>query len=408
MSLLISIILLLFSTNVLAETYDAATCEYGAVNTAIGLASNGDTVSVPAGSCEWTTTNTVTLSAGIIMQGAGIDSTTITVDGADNQGVVHMAATSTLKGFTFTQKDASKPNAVFITTGDEGARVTGNKFTGTTGYAVYVSEIYEVLIDTNQFLFTDGSDQPVNIWGPSDSWTTANTIGEADNVFFEDNTFLSGNRGYVVCANNARCVFRYNTATSPASKVFDVHGSRTPSGSNGARHYEIYHNTFTGSTGYPRLIEIRGGSGRIFDNTLTVTSENPALIYDEQCARNTDCDGLGGLYACPSDVPIVGQIGTGVNPTGRGDEPLYSWGNVEDGGYWTADTVALPVLAVTQCGVAHTIADIIAEGTDYFDSETKPAAMDSYTPYTYPHPLNTDALPTLYVDEAGNPLLGAN
>src|SRR5208283_1651887 len=71
-----------------AAIINAASCSQDDVNAAIAVASNGDTVTVPAGNCTWTTeisnTTSVTISQGITLQGAGIDVTTITDGCAHN------------------------------------------------------------------------------------------------------------------------------------------------------------------------------------------------------------------------------------------------------------------------------------------------------------------------------------
>jgi len=59
-----------------AATVDAASCSQDDVQTAIDSAIRGDTVKIPAGSCTWTSSLSITKS--ITLQGAGIGSTTFT------------------------------------------------------------------------------------------------------------------------------------------------------------------------------------------------------------------------------------------------------------------------------------------------------------------------------------------
>lgn len=59
-----------------AATYDAATCSLASINTAMGLATHGDTVNVPAGNCTWDSALEITKA--IHLKGAGMTSTVIT------------------------------------------------------------------------------------------------------------------------------------------------------------------------------------------------------------------------------------------------------------------------------------------------------------------------------------------
>jgi hypothetical protein len=60
-----------------AATIPATSCSDAHVQSAINTAAAGDTVTVPAGNCTWTTTVTIT-SKRLVLQGAGINVTTIT------------------------------------------------------------------------------------------------------------------------------------------------------------------------------------------------------------------------------------------------------------------------------------------------------------------------------------------
>src|SRR5262249_36761451 len=61
-----------------AATINATSCNQPQVATAISSANNGDTIVIPAGTCTWTTT--LTVSKSITLQGQGVNSTNI-VDG---------------------------------------------------------------------------------------------------------------------------------------------------------------------------------------------------------------------------------------------------------------------------------------------------------------------------------------
>ena len=79
--------LVLFTPNqLLATTWPASDCEVANVQAAINLASDGDTVTIPSGTCEWT--SLVTFNKAIKIQGAGTTSTIITNNIDNNYGPV--------------------------------------------------------------------------------------------------------------------------------------------------------------------------------------------------------------------------------------------------------------------------------------------------------------------------------
>src|SRR5437867_5551147 len=59
-----------------AATINAASCSFSSVSTAVASAARGDTVIVPAGSADWGG-NKLTITHGITLQGAGVDTTKI-------------------------------------------------------------------------------------------------------------------------------------------------------------------------------------------------------------------------------------------------------------------------------------------------------------------------------------------
>jgi hypothetical protein len=103
--------------------------------------------------------------------------------------------------------------AAFATGTANGWRITDIDFNGGTvsAYFVYVGGVYG-LIDNNDITGASGSSELIFVRGPADSWQTPHSIGGADNVFIEDNTF--NGVGYVCDINsNGRAVVRYNKIT---------------------------------------------------------------------------------------------------------------------------------------------------------------------------------------------------
>src|SRR5689334_20873000 len=66
---------LLFSLHATGSTIGAATCSRSDVGSAVAAATYGDTVTVPAGTCTWT--SPLTITKGIRLTGAGSSETII-------------------------------------------------------------------------------------------------------------------------------------------------------------------------------------------------------------------------------------------------------------------------------------------------------------------------------------------
>src|ERR1700746_237618 len=69
-----------------AATINAASPSFTAVNTAIALAANGDTVVIPAGTATWT--SSLIIGKAITLQGAGVGQTIIKDDCQGNTQVL--------------------------------------------------------------------------------------------------------------------------------------------------------------------------------------------------------------------------------------------------------------------------------------------------------------------------------
>jgi hypothetical protein len=404
--IVIAIILCLIPTVAFSSTINSASCSSSDVNTAIGNAQSGDTVTVPAGTCAWSTL--VNINKQITLQGNGTSSTHI------SSGNVAIAA----QNVTIKNLDLGATN---VTVNATNFRITGNVFSG-SGEMIAVNDGYYGVIDNNSFTSTSPGIEMIHVWGPIDSWTTDHSMGGADNVFIEDNAF-SGAGGSSQCVQgsyNARIVFRYNNVSG---MKFDMHGVQSNGYANdpakrcdwsyainhSARHCEVYANSFSIDTYWS--MELRGGTGVIYNNTFSITGGGTSILLREYCTGYSDgnCKG-GGVsqnYICPNDYPYYDQIGRGKN---QGSEPMYLWNNTANGNSvvgFTGDTInpdhiqfgGMPAQAAeTFCmdggggpldGYAYSaswaygnVSAIIKENRDYYVS-SKPG----YTPYTYPHPL---------------------
>jgi len=162
----------------------------------------------------------------------------------------------------------------------------------------------------------------------------------------------------------ARLVIRKNDIYM---MLIDGHGYdvqvNAPGLRRSVRWYEVYNNTFSSplNADVYAFMQVRGGSGVVFGNTLANNVQKGAGILqlnDESNMGKTYNTGCSGTWPCPD------QIGRGRgNPPTQVGSPLYSWGNTN-------------LITVSGYG-------LIQPGRDYFDNTQKPG----YTPYTFPHPL---------------------
>ena len=174
-----------------AGTQNATSCSFGDVQTAVNAASSGDTVLVPAGSCTWD--STLTLSKAITLQG-----TNTTIERGSTSGlmidITTNSTTSTrITGFTFRQTTGS--NVIKVTGGFSNAkfRIDHCNFY-TPGSAVFLKILRSWgLIDHCNFTADNASEMIHNeAWGASSGgsgWTDVVTPGSGDALYVEDCTF---------------------------------------------------------------------------------------------------------------------------------------------------------------------------------------------------------------------------
>lgn len=362
--------LLLLPAAGVAATVTAASCSRADVGTAVTAASNGDTVTVPPGSCTWTSTLDLGTKA-ITLQGAGIGQTNLT-NGISGSMVPlirfteHSTVTTRITGFTFSggtydhravRCDGTYTSAPF--------RLDhSNLYTTTSGSVhIYVMNC-KGLVDHNTITAPGNSEMLQNGGNFETSWTEDVTPGSADALYVEDNVFTNNSTQNASSAITdwvgARIVARHNTFYDTQ---IDAHGT---AGQVGTRWYEFYENTFTITQVPPytdKAFDIRGGSGVIFNNHHAGDASYGAAIV----IREED-----------SGYPASYQPGRGIN---NNLSPIYVWGN---------DSVMSTVSGSSN----------VVLNRDYYVSSTQPAGMKrwqlaadnanttySYVPYTYPHPL---------------------
>jgi hypothetical protein len=382
-------------------TQVAADATLAAVNTAMGLCNDGDTLVIPAGTETWAGTLTVTKALTIV--GAGTASTIITADGATRQLFRFNPGSDKaldLSGICF--KDGkgvlisgNKANSYCL----DSIRIHGNKFwrNSNGSDSIYFDGWIEGLVDNNTFL---NCNRAIMIVGDNNyAWTRTIEAGTEHAIFIEDNTFTqeAGTSGLNECVyhqEGARTVIRYNTFDASAYAEdfvpFDVHGNQSyydGSGIRGQPIVEVYENTFDYQKSY-RVLYFRGGSILCYNNAFTFTGASDEIMLTEE-------EDWQGAFFSPLRTVWAAE-----------DQIMNSffWGNTRNG-----SSAGVHLLNAND-------STFIQQNRDYFlhapessgGSESYPtragaddmaftaAGANAYYPYTgyiYPHPLQGIAEP---------------
>jgi hypothetical protein len=388
-----------------AATISATSCSRNDVGAAVDSAENGDTVLIPAGNCTWTTSLTVA-DKYLTIQGAGSGLTIIT-DGVSKAlypnipQVLHWTpkdgGLSRLTGITFKGglvKDGNRGIVVIIGPSRQ-VRVDHCKFIPTNTSALFVYGV-EGVIDHNLFDLSAHGGYAIYVMGDGygdASWAKGSTLGTVENMFVEDNVIMhdqtKGFHYYGVDGwSGSRVVYRYNQFIAT---TIGNHGTESAGRWRSQRQFEIYNNTWTWDmmgNAFSSVIGVRGGTGVVFNNTLTITNGLPSKFLIFQHYRAFTSYPPWGLCPGPWDLRAdrcIDQTGVGQGvllspdfsmpaPVGwpnQVDDPAYIWNNTING-----------VVGIA----AATTPTVVRENRDFYQ-KIKPG----YTPYTYPHPLVTSS-----------------
>lgn len=382
------------------QTIVAATCEAVAVQEAIVLASDGDTVVVPAGTCTWTTYRKGYAAVSIFnkaltLAGSGVDKTIII--GQTNGGCTacvqneiplfvdsQLGKAVRITGFTFKSSPVSPTlvtGFVHVKGSSQTVRIDHIKFDHVRGRAIWVAGHVFGVIDHCQFFYdvsqamwiehptVDGS-----TWGDG-SWKAPLTLGSSRALYVENSDFnytgVSG-RAAIDGGAGARYVFRYNTVSN--SYVIN-HGTETSGRKRSTFSVEIYKNTFQHDSNWFTAVHLRGGTGVIFDNTAS--GFNGMIVLDNYRSHKAyapwgRCDGTNKYDGNQdsSGYPCIDQIGRSTDTglvTAQSHEPVFAWRNTLNGAGAEVRSKSPQVL----------------EGRDFYNNTVRPG----YSPYIYPHPL---------------------
>jgi hypothetical protein len=426
-----------------AQTVAANTCSITDVQSAITSAPRGATVTVPAGSCTWG--STLTITKGLTLTGAGAGNTVI-INGTGDGTVLQLSPDSTaiandevikVAGFTFdgsgsgyylihvsgAPDNGTKPFKKLIITGNTFQNMGSTQGQGNTAIAIggqVRGVIYSNTFDRCEFPIRDFGNDTTTEW----SNTAYNNLsyGSADNLYFETNTikytsaFNSSEvaAGWVESGQGGRWVLRFNTwnmtNATGQSEFWDVHGFQNfpGNGQTGTMISEFYNNTITNAanTVY-RWIDHRGGWGMFVNNTYSGGS-NPSIEinqYNGGCLNQivptpTNYDGtVKNTYFINNTVNgAVKAGGTGsANACGVVENTNFynqnaSFNGTVGVGYGLLS--ARPSTCTTGVGYWATdqgswnTSGSGGQGVLYKCTSTNAWTL-SYTPYAYPHPLRT-------------------
>ncbi len=345
-----------------SPTWTAASCSDSDIQDCLDEATlaTDDVVSVPSGTCEWTAD--VTISDSIILQGAGIDVTTVYTDsGTSPEYFLKFGLTDDVRitGFTFQEVSLSgygdgfriDHNELYSTT----AGRTGFDTTPTDGVTQY-SHPYG-LIDNNEFyngrIVIYGSAQNVNENANTLATLDTDLGGSDDTIYIEDNSFTRplSTAGNAIDGNdNGQYVFRYNTLYGQYVEAHSMQGNN-----RGHKKWEVYGNTLENNPAVAWIyaMRFRGGTGVVFANYFEgawsgdVGLDNVRSYSDVSDGGLCDGDSTWDGNEDATGYPCRDQIGRGPDdplwvssPVGayaQALEPAYFWGNELDSGTFSID-----------------------------------------------------------------------
>jgi hypothetical protein len=411
---------LFFTTNGQAATITAASVNESDVMAAYNAANSGDTIVLPNGTSK-TWNNTLIISKSVTIQGQGVGATILSRGSSTPSftapffAIAGLAIDSPARitGIEFNSVVVHPPYNTFCievynpSNGREGfpytkIRIDHCKFSFGTRQIFWQGWCYGVV---DHCTFYNHAESAVHVRGDGDHQLQLGTsYGTQDAVYLEDNTFIEDNQMRTVKASTdldyaAVSVWRHNT--------FDYSGftkaglSDGPIGTHGNQGYwtgvnqnylgqlqcEIYDNTFKMPAGMYRMAYVRGGRLIFANNTITTADGSMPLLVAMTEEEDWRVDVFKPLRSSwPGEQQVnnsffYGNIYNGVPQSASNFRP---WNPSDltfiqqDRDYWLT-------------------APSSSTNTNYPKPSSSPsssnypynfgAAVTSYTPLAYPHPL---------------------
>jgi len=343
------------------ETIPAASCSKAHVQSAVTSAQTGDTVTIPAGDCDWGATY-VTIDGKVIsVVGAGIDVTNLTCSSMCFWigGVTPMYPTSS--DISYLTTIGPHANAAFVLSG-EGWRIhhvkskSGN--VGTLAWAAWAqvgrdgttSTLSTGLLDHMQFVDT------VVVSGVADTlytgsalWATSLGLGDVNAVYIEDSvSTFQGEPDALDCNYGGRVVHRFNEVIDSS---VDVHSLQSVQ--RACRRWEFYYDKFTHTkapgSGY--FMWPRGGTGVIFKNSVDNGYGSQAIYFDNVRSMTnartdhnfycTDPQPSGADPAICSTTPSYDLTHMAYCDGGTTPGSVSGWDGSGSGGYPCRDQIGM-------------------------------------------------------------------
>jgi hypothetical protein len=413
------------------STLTAPSPAYADVKSTLDRANAGDTVIIPSGSATWD--STLTVSKSVTIQGSGSSSTKIVRKSGFNGDLINITKLPSdvpvrITGIFF-DNVAMRPNAVTsdvnITNNGNNApkwskiRIDNCAFNGGQ-YAVnwqgYAYGVTDHCTFTNVWvgihLFGGTGDFGDLAWARKDA-----QAGGPNSVFTEDCTFIwndavggaPGSPWVTYHEYGGRSVLRYCTIDSSGYSgsmegPVDCHGNQSywadiSNDYRGTIRFEFYNNIVKINNSF-RIMDARGGSFLIHDNTFTCTKTSPNIVdfRDEE----DDPNNTPGIPArSPVHWPCEDQI-----------TASFIWNNTYNGAPQSDSQIGVGTFGNSDASKGDPF--YIKKGRDFWtkapDSTTKttyPAPtgqsspnypspyawlqVTSYTPFAHPHPLIADS-----------------
>ena len=425
----------------------AKSCSYSDVQTAVKNAARGDTVTVPAGTCTWS--SSLTLIQGINLIGAGAGNTVLKniMGGANPHIIVQPDSTAIsneetfqIASFTFDGNNGTGQAIMIYGAADTGTKPFKNLIIGHNTFqnfgagpangCIYTrgqirGVIYNNIFDRCNFILRPLGSDTTTEW--SNTAYNNFSYGSADNLYFEDNTIkysspytsTDTNGAMIQSEQGGRVVARFNlwdttnlTVPGGMDSFWDVHGFQNyPGGQTGTMIVEYYDNMLSSPSSVNRLWNHRGSWGIFFDNTYTGPgTPNPNVDqYNGGCTNqivppSTNYDPeVNNTYVfnnVANGTTVMSMIAGLANACGISENA--DWWNYNSSfkgttGIGRGLKSAIPATCttgvaywVTNEGSWNTTVSANTSGQFYKCISTNNWQL-YYTPYAYPNPLRTAA-----------------